>query len=81
MQLSYTSTRYEKAKLSHERNTDKHSLEVVGIPKQAADKGDKYLVYKINNFQFNDDQENIFKTRDTLAQIVIEMDQKDLKIH
>ena len=31
MQLSYTNIIYEKAKLFHERNPDKHSLEAVGI--------------------------------------------------
>ena len=74
MQLSYTSTRYEKAKLSHERNTDKHSLEVVGIPKQAADKEDKYLVYKINNSQFNREPDYVLKSSASMAQLAINMD-------
>ena len=39
--------RSTKAKISMERNPDKHSLEAVGILKQAMDKEDKYLIYKI----------------------------------
>ena len=53
MQLSYTNIRSEKAKISQERNSDKDSLEAVDILKQAMDKEDKYLIYKINNLQFN----------------------------
>ena len=34
MQLSYTNLRYEKAKLGHERNPNKYSLEDVGILKK-----------------------------------------------
>ena len=49
MQLSYANVRFEKARISWERNPDKHSLEPVGILKQATDKEDKYLIYKINN--------------------------------
>ena len=51
--LSYANVRSEKAKITPERNPDKHSLEAVGILKQATDKEDKYLFYKINNSQFN----------------------------
>ena len=50
MQLSYTNIWSEKAKIPQERNPDKHSLEAVGILKQATDKEDKYLLYKINNW-------------------------------
>ena len=49
MWLSYTNIRSKKAKISRKRNPDKHSLEAVGILKQATDKEDKYLIYKINN--------------------------------
>ena len=45
MQLSYANVRSEKAKIAWERNLDKHSLEAVGILKQAMDKEDKYLIY------------------------------------
>ena len=31
MQLSYTNIRFEKAKVAHERNSEKHSLEAVGM--------------------------------------------------
>ena len=40
MQLSYANIRSEKAKISLERNSDKHCLEAVGILKQAIDKED-----------------------------------------
>ena len=49
MQLSYTNLRYEKAKLSHERNPGKHLLEAVGILKKATDVENKHLIYKIKN--------------------------------
>ena len=51
MWLSYANIRSEKAKIPWERNSDKHSLEEVGIMKPAKDKEDKYLIYKINNLQ------------------------------
>ena len=47
------SVRSEKTKVAHKRNPDKHSLEAVGILKQAMDKEEKYLIFKINNSQFN----------------------------
>ena len=52
MWLSYATIRSQKANISQERNPDKHSLEAVGILKQALDKEDKYLIYKIYNSQF-----------------------------
>ena len=36
-----------------EKNPEKLSLEAVGVLKQATDKEDRYLIYRINNFQFN----------------------------
>ena len=53
MQLSYAKVRSEKAKIAQEKNLEKHSLEAVGILKQATDKEDKYLIYRINNTQLN----------------------------
>ena len=53
MWLSYANVRSEKAKIAQEKNPDKHSLEAVGILIQATDKEDKYLIYRINNSQFN----------------------------
>ena len=61
MQLSYANVRSEKAKIAREKNPDKHSLEAVGILKQATDKEDKYLIYRINNSQFNDQPNYVFK--------------------
>ena len=45
MQLSYANVRSKRAKITRERKPDKHSLEAVGILKQAMDKEDKYLIY------------------------------------
>ena len=45
MQLSYANVRSKEAKITWERNPEKHSLESVGILKQAMDKEDKYLIY------------------------------------
>ena len=75
MQLSYANITSEKAKISQERNSDKHSLEAVGIVKQATDKEDKYLIYKINNTQFNGHPNYIFKSSAPMAQLAIDMDQ------
>ena len=47
MCLSYTKIRSKKANVAHVRNPDKHSIESVGILKQATDKKDKYLIYKL----------------------------------
>ena len=60
MWLLYTNIRSEKAKAAHESNPDKHSLEALGILKQATVKEDKYLIYKINNSQFNGEPEYVF---------------------
>ena len=67
MWLSYTNIRSEKSKVAHERNPDKHSLEAVGILKQAMDKEDKYLIYKINNAQFNGEPDYVFKSSAPMA--------------
>ena len=47
MQLSYTNITSEKAK-TPVKGTQTNPLEAVGILKQAMDKEDKYLIYKIN---------------------------------
>ena len=72
MQLSYANIRSKKTKNSWERNSDKHSLEAVGILKQAMY---KYLMYKINTSQFNGQPEYIFKSSATMAQLAFDMDQ------
>ena len=75
MQLCYTNIRSEKAKISTERNPDKHPIEAVGILKQAADKEDKYLIYKINNSQFNGQPNYVFKSSAPIGQLALDMDQ------
>ena len=79
MQLSYANVRSEKAKITHKRNPDKHSLEAVGILKQATDKEDKYLIYRINNSQFNGQPNHVFKSSVPMAQLAIDMDQDGLE--
>ena len=79
MQLSYADVRSEKAKIAWERNLEKHSLEVVGILKQAMDKEDKYLIYQINNTQFNGQPYYVFKSSVPMAQLAIDMDQNGLE--
>ena len=75
MQLLYANVRSKKAKIAWERNLDKHSLEAVGILKQAMNKEDKYLIYQINNSQFNEQPNYIFKSSVPMAQLAIDMDQ------
>ena len=62
MQHSSTNVRYEKANVANERNTDKYSLEAVGVLKKATGLEDKYLIYKINNSQFNGEPDYMFKS-------------------
>ena len=75
MWLSYANIRSEKANISQERNSDKYSLEAVGILKQATDKKDKYPIYKINNSQLNGNPDYIFKSSAPMVQLAIDMDQ------
>ena len=75
MQLSYTNIRSEKAKISWERNPDTQSLEAVGILKQAMDKEDKYLIYKINDLQFNGQPDYTFDSSAPIAHLETDMDQ------
>ena len=75
MWLSYANVRSEKAKIAHKKNPDKHSLEAVGVLKQATDKEDKYLIYRINNSQFNGQPNCVFKSSAPMAQLAIDMDQ------
>ena len=56
-------------------NPDKHSLEAVGILRLATDKEDKYLIYKINNLQFNRQPDYLFKSSASVTQLAIGMDQ------
>ena len=63
----------------HGEEPDKHSLEAVGILKQAMDKEDKNLIYKISNLQFNGQPDYIFKSSAPMAQLAIEMDQDGLE--
>ena len=80
MQLSYANIRSEKAKISQERNSDKPFLEATGILKQAMDKEDKYLIYKINNSQFNGQPDYVFKKSNApMAQLAIDIDQDGLE--
>ena len=75
MQLSYANVRSEKAKIACKKNLDKHSLEAVGVLKQATDKEDKYLIYRINNSQFNGQPNYVFKSSVPMAHLAIDMDQ------
>ena len=50
-------------------------MEAVGILKQATDKEDKYLIYKINNSQFNGQPDYLFKSSAPMDQLAIDMDQ------
>ena len=75
MQLSYANVRSKKAKFAWERSPDKHSLEAVSILKQATDKEEKYLIYRINNSQFNGQPDHIFKSSAPMALLAIDMDQ------
>ena len=68
-----------KLKSPRERNPDKHSLEAVGILKTSYGQGDKYLIYKINNSQFNGQPDYIFKSSGPMAQLAIDMDQDHLE--
>ena len=79
MCLSYANVRPKKAKITWERNPDKHSLEAVGILKQAMDKEDKNLIYQINNSQFIGQTDYIFKSSTPMAQLAIDMDQDGLE--
>ena len=38
--------------------------------------GERYLIYKINNTQFNGDPDYMFKSSHTMAQIAVDMDQE-----
>ena len=67
--LSYVNLRYEKTNLTIERNTDKHSLEAVGILKRGTDMEVKYLIYKINNSLFNEDPDNMFKSNHLIGEL------------
>ena len=75
MQLSYANVRSEKAKIAWEKNLDKHSPEAVGVLKQATDKEDKYLIYQINNSQFNGQPNYVFESSTPMAQLAFDMDQ------
>ena len=75
MWLLYANIRSEKAKITWEKNLDKHSQEAVGVLKQATDKEDKYLIYQINNSQFNGQPNYVFKSSRPMAQLAIDMDQ------
>ena len=68
-----------KAKISQERKSDIHSLQAVGILKQAKDKEDKYLIYSINNLQFNGNPYCVFQISAPMAQLAIDMDQDSLE--
>ena len=50
-------------------------IEAVGILKQAMDKEDKYLIYKINNSQLKGQPDYIFKSSAPMVQLAIDMDQ------
>ena len=79
MWLLYANVRSKKAKITWERNPDKHFLEAVGILKQAMDKEDKYLIYKINNSQFNGQPDYVFKSSAPMAQLAIDINHPGLE--
>ena len=75
MWLSSANIRLEKAKIAWEKNPENYSLEAVGILKQTTHKEDKYLIYQINNSQFNGQPNYIFESSMPMAQLAIDMDQ------
>ena len=71
--LSYVNIRTEKAKISWERNSYKHSLEAVGILEASYGQGRQ--VPHLQNSQFNGQPDYVFKSSAPMDQLAIDMDQ------
>ena len=57
------------------KGTQTNTLDTVDILKQATDKEDKYLICKINTWQFNGEPDYVFENSTPVAQLAIYMDQ------
>ena len=63
--------KYLKRKIKKEINPDCHSFEAVGILKNSTDKHDPFLIYRINDSNFNDGPDLVFKS----SRALLKMDQ------
>ena len=65
-----------KRNLTIEQNPNQHSFEAVAIYREGLLKKDPFLIYKINQQSFNGDPDYVFKTSTEMAQLALQMDQR-----
>ncbi len=61
--------------LSAEFPEGQTSFDAVGILKESTDKRDKFIIYKINNKNFNGQPDYVFKSHKDMAKVALSMDQ------
>ena len=64
-----------KKKIDQELRSERHSLAAVYELKQVTDTSDPYLIYKVNDASFNDEQDIVFKTSRRMLTLALSMDQ------
>ena len=64
-----------KKKIDQELRSERHSLAAVYELKQVTDTSDPYLIYKVNDASFNDEQDIVFKTSRRMLNLALSMDQ------
>ena len=64
-----------KKKIDTELRSERHSMSAVAELKQVTDTTDPYLIYKVNDSSFNNNDDFVFKSSRKMAQLAINMDQ------
>ena len=64
-----------KKKIDQELRSERHSLAAVYELKQVTDTSDPYLIYKVNDASFNDEQDIVLKTSRGMLNLALSMDQ------
>ena len=64
-----------KKKIYTELRSERHSMAAVAELKQVTDTSDPYLIYKVNDSAFNNQDDYVFKSSRRMANLAINMDQ------
>ena len=64
-----------KKKIDTELRSERHSMAAVAELKQVTDTSDLYLIYKVNDSAFDNQDDYVFKSSRRMANLAINMDQ------
>ena len=71
--LNYMRLPYLKGEIVREQCTEEYSIKAVAVFEEEMDKGDKFLIYRINDGSFNNQPDYVFKSSKEMGQLMLTM--------